>query len=95
MIYSANQAIELDAYSEFLIDFSYNGIFCAFIRLDFSTWESPVIHLRVSFSLYEKYLRLFHDRRTATQAGNGVFPHAAISAGNRAPVMKETASDMV
>ncbi len=95
MICSTYQATKLDGYSEFLIDFSYNGIFCAFVRLDFSTRESPVIHLGVSFSLNEKYLRPFHDRRAAAQARDGVFTHAAISAGNRAPVMKETASDMV
>jgi len=65
MIYSANQVAKLDAYSELLIDFSYNGIFYAFIRIDFSAWESPVVLLRVPYSLNEKYPRLLHDRRSA------------------------------
>jgi len=57
--------MKLDAYSELFVDFSYNSIFYAFIRLDFSTWESPVVLLRVSFSLNEKYLRPLHDRCSA------------------------------
>jgi hypothetical protein len=65
MINSANQAVKLDAYSELFIDFSHNGIFHAFIRFDFSTWESSVVLLRIPFSPDEKYLRLLHDRRSA------------------------------